>query len=173
MSQANCRDASYVLFASFVKELSHFFMLRSALCDKSPPLRVTIFRMADKFTVGLIQMSSSKDASANLDRAIGKIREAAKRGAQIVCLDELFCGEYFCRTEEAALFDLAEAIPGPTTDSLAKIARENNVALVISLFERRAAGFYHNSSAGVDVEGGRLAEYGRRHIPNKPLYYEK
>jgi len=173
MSQANCRDASYVLFASFVKELSHFFLLRSALCDKSPPLRVTIFRMADKFTVGLIQMSSSKDASVNLDRAIGKIREAAKRGAQIICLDKLFCGEYFCRTEEAALFDLAEAIPGPTTDSLAKIARENNVALVISLFERRAAGIYHNSCAVLDADGSFLGKYRKMHIPDDPLYYEK
>jgi N-carbamoylputrescine amidase len=173
MSQARCRDASYFLFASFVKELSHFSMLRSALCDKSPSLRVTIFRMADKFTVGLIQMSSSKDASANLDRAIGKIREAAKRGAQIICLDELFCGEYFCRTEEAALFDLAEAIPGPTTDSLAKIARENNVALVISLFERRAAGIYHNSCAVLDADGSFLGKYRKMHIPDDPLYYEK
>jgi N-carbamoylputrescine amidase len=173
MSQANCRDASYFLFASFVKELSHFFMLRAALCDKSPWLRVTIFRMADKFTVGLIQMSSSKDASANLDRAIDKIREAAKRGAQIICLDELFCGEYFCRTEEAALFDLAEAIPGPTTNSLAKIAKENNVALVISIFERRAAGIYHNSCAVLDADGSFLGKYRKMHIPDDPLYYEK
>jgi len=86
--------------------------------------------MANKFTVGLIQMSSSKDAAENLSRAIDKIREAAKRGAQIICMDELFRGEYFCRTEDATLFDLAEAIPGPGTEALSTVAKENKVAIV-------------------------------------------
>src|SRR5258708_23642923 len=100
--------------------------------------------MRDKFSVGLIQMRCGKDAEENLSRAIEKIREAAKRGAQIICMHELFRGEYFCRTEDAALFDLAEAVPGPATDALSKVAKENNAALVVSLFERRAAGVYHN-----------------------------
>ena len=96
--------------------------------------------MADKFTVGLIQMRCTKDAEENLSRAIARIAEAGKRGAQIICMHELFRGEYFCRTEDAALFDLVEAVPGPATEALSKTAKENKVALVVSLFERRAAG---------------------------------
>ena len=103
-------------------------------------MRVTIMCMADKFTIGLIQMRCTKDAADNLARASEKIREAAKRGAQIICMHELFRGEYFCRTEDAGLFDLAEAVPGPATEALSQVARENKVALVVSLFERRAAG---------------------------------
>src|SRR5215467_3708028 len=109
--------------------------------------RATIQIMNDKFTVGLIQMRSTKDAEENLSRAATKIREAARHGAQIVCMHELFRGEYFCRTEDAALFDLAEAVPGPATEAFGKVARENKVALVVSLFERRAAGVYHNTCA--------------------------
>jgi N-carbamoylputrescine amidase len=93
--------------------------------------------MPDKFTVGLIQMRCTKDADENLSRASEKIREAAKRGAQIICMHELFRGEYFCRTEDASLFDLAEAVPGPATDALSKVAKENEVALVV--FPVRAA----------------------------------
>ncbi len=129
--------------------------------------------MANKFTVGLIQMSSSKDAAENLSRAIDKIREAAKRGAQIICMDELFRGEYFCRTEDARLFDLAEAIPGPGIEALATVAKENKVAIVASLFERRAAGVYHNTCAVLDADGSLLGKYRKMHIPDDPLYYEK
>ncbi|HLW76428.1 MAG TPA: carbon-nitrogen hydrolase [Bryobacteraceae bacterium] len=129
--------------------------------------------MSDKFVLGLIQMRSTKDAAENLARAVEKIREAAKRGAQIVCMDELFRGEYFCRKEDAALFDLAEAVPGPTTDALTKVARENKVAIVASLFERRAAGLYHNTCAVIDADGGFLGKYRKMHIPDDPLYYEK
>src|SRR5712672_1287178 len=86
--------------------------------------------MADKFSVGLIQMHCTKNADENLARATDKIREAGKRGAQIICMHELFRGEYFCRTEDAALFDLAEAVPGPATEALSEVAKENNVALV-------------------------------------------
>jgi N-carbamoylputrescine amidase len=136
-------------------------------------VRDRIFRMANKFTVGLIQMSSSKDAAENLSRAIDKIREAAKRGAQIICMDELFRGEYFCRTEDATLFDLAEAIPGPGTEALATVAKENKVAIVASLFERRAAGVYHNTCAVLDADGSLLGKYRKMHIPDDPLYYEK
>ena len=129
--------------------------------------------MSDKFTVGLIQMRSTKNSEENLVNATGKIREAAKRGAQIICIDELFCGEYFCRTEEASLFDLAEAVPGPTTERLSAVGKENKVALVVSLFERRAAGIYHNTCAVLDADGSFLGKYRKMHIPDDPLYYEK
>ena len=129
--------------------------------------------MADKFTVGLVQMHCTTDKEDNLTRAEGKIGEAAARGAQIVCLHELFAGEYFCRTEDAALFDLAESVPGPTTDRLAKMAKEKKVALVVSLFERRAPGVYHNTCAILDADGSYLGKYRKMHIPDDPLYYEK
>ena len=118
-------------------------------------------------------MHCTTDKEDNLTRAEGKIREAAARGAQIVCLHELFAGEYFCRTEDAALFDLAESVPGPTTDRLAKMAKEKKVALVVSLFERRAPGVYHNTCAILDADGSYLGKYRKMHIPDDPLYYEK
>jgi N-carbamoylputrescine amidase len=129
--------------------------------------------MNEKFVVGLIQMRCTKDAEQNLARASEKIREAAKRGAQIVCTHELFRGEYFCRTEDASLFDLAEAVPGPVTEALGKVARENNIVIVASLFERRAAGVYHNTCAVIDADGSFLGKYRKMHIPDDPLYYEK
>jgi N-carbamoylputrescine amidase len=128
---------------------------------------------ADKFTVGLIQMRCSTDRKANLDLAIERIREAAKRGAQIISMQELFLSQYFCRVEDADLFDLAEPIPGPTTEALSKIARELKVALVASIFERRAAGIYHNSAAVLDADGAHLGTYRKMHIPDDPSYYEK
>jgi N-carbamoylputrescine amidase len=129
--------------------------------------------MAQKFTVGLIQMSCSPDPRENLAKAEARVREAAARGAQIVCLQELFRSQYFCREENADLFDLAEPIPGPSTDSLAKLAKELNVAIVGSLFERRAAGIYHNTAAILDADGSMLGKYRKMHIPDDPLYYEK
>lgn len=129
--------------------------------------------MADKFTIGLVQMKSTKTAEENLSRAIEKINEAAARGAQIVCMDELFRGEYFCRTEDAALFDLAEAIPGPVTERLSQVAKEKKVVVIASLFERRAAGVYHNTCAVIDADGSYLGKYRKMHIPDDPLYYEK
>jgi N-carbamoylputrescine amidase len=129
--------------------------------------------MADKFTVGLVQMRCTTNKEENLTRAEGKIREAAARGAQIVCLHELFTGEYFCRIEDAALFDLAEPIPGATTERLGRLAKEKQVALVVSLFERRAAGVYHNTCAVLDADGSYLGKYRKMHIPDDPLYYEK
>ena len=129
--------------------------------------------MADKFTVGLVQMRCTSNKEENLGRAEGKIREAAARGAQIICLHELFAGEYFCRTEDAALFALAEAVPGPTTERLARVAKEKKVALVVSVFERRAAGVYHNTCAILDADGAYLGKYRKMHIPDDPLYYEK
>ncbi len=129
--------------------------------------------MSDKFVLGLIQMRCTKDAAENLSRVSDKIREAARRGAQIICTHELFRGEYFCRKEDAALFDLAEPVPGAATEALAKVARENKVVIVASLFERRAAGVYHNTCAILDADGSFLGKYRKMHIPDDPLYYEK
>jgi len=127
----------------------------------------------DKFTIGLVQMRCSTVGAENLERCIAKIREAAQRGAQIISTQELFHSQYFCRVEDADLFDLAEPIPGPTTETMAKIARELKVALVVSIFERRAAGIYHNSAAVLDADGSLLGVYRKMHIPDDPLYYEK
>src|ERR1700759_5869898 len=99
----------------------------------------------DQFTVGLIQMSCSPDPDENLRRACDKVREAAKRGAQLVCLPELFRAQYFCQREDTALFDLAEPIPGPTTEALAEVAHETKTTVIVSVFERRARGLYHNT----------------------------
>src|SRR5215467_9081160 len=129
--------------------------------------------MSAKFTVGLVQMSCTTNKEENLKKAEAKIREAASRGAQVVCLHELFAGEYFCRKEDPELFDLAEPVPGPTTERLAAVANEKSVALVVSVFERRAAGVYHNTCALLDADGAYLGKYRKMHIPDDPLYYEK
>src|ERR1700675_1202948 len=129
--------------------------------------------MTKKFTIGLVQMRSTSIPEENLAHAIEKIREASGRGAQIVCMDELFRGEYFCRTEDPDLFNLAEPIPGPATDALAKIARERKVVLVVSLFERRAAGIYHNTCAVLDADGSFLGKYRKMHIPDTLFNYKK
>jgi len=172
MRQQNSWDASYFFLRTIVKELSRFLPRTLSLCARFLLLRVTILHMADKFTVGLIQMRCTKDAGENLSR-VKKIREASKRGAQIICMHELFRGEYFCRTEDVALFDLAEAVPGPATDALSQVAKEHKVALVVSLFERRVAGVYHNTCAVLDADGSFLGKYRKMHIPDDPLYYEK
>ncbi|MGO9640403.1 MAG: carbon-nitrogen hydrolase [Candidatus Acidiferrales bacterium] len=129
--------------------------------------------MSQKFTVGLVQMHSTAAPAENLARATERIREAAARGAQIICLPELFRSPYFCREENADLFQLAEPIPGPTTDALSGVARELKIVLVVSVFERRAAGVYHNSAAVIDADGALLGRYRKMHIPDDPLYYEK
>ena len=125
------------------------------------------------FSIGLVQMRMGSDPTANLDRAVSRIREAARRGARVVCLPELFRTPYFCQREDAALFDLAEPIPGPTSDALAKVARELGVVVVASLFERRAAGVYHNTAVVLDADGTERGRYRKMHIPDDPLYYEK
>jgi len=129
--------------------------------------------MAEKFTVGLIQMSCSLDPRENFAKAESRIQEAAQRGAQIICLQELFRSRYFCREENADLFELAEPIPGPSTEALSKLARSLNVVIIGSLFERRAAGIYHNTAATIDADGSLLGKYRKMHIPDDPLYYEK
>src|ERR1017187_7726755 len=129
--------------------------------------------MAGKFTIGLIQMSCSPDPRENFVKAETRIREAAKRGAQIICLQELFRSQYFCREENADFFELAEPIPGPSTEALSKLARGLNIVLIGSLFERRASGIYHNTAAILDADGSLLGKYRKMHIPDDPLFYEK
>jgi N-carbamoylputrescine amidase len=126
-----------------------------------------------KFSVGLIQMACSVDPNENVAKAEWRIREAAGRGAQIICLQELFRSQYFCREENAGLFDLAEPIPGPSTATLCRLARELGVVIVGSLFERRTAGVYHNTAVMIDADGSLLGLYRKMHIPDDPLYFEK
>jgi len=118
-------------------------------------------------------MSCSEDPNQNLEKALWRIREAAGAGAQIICLQELFRTQYFCREEDARLFTLAEPVPGPTTEALGRLAAELQVVLIASLFERRAAGLYHNAAAVIDADGTLLGLYRKAHIPDDPLYYEK
>jgi N-carbamoylputrescine amidase len=126
-----------------------------------------------KFRIGLAQFACSKNVDENLEKAAAKVREAASAGAQIICLPELFRSQYFCREENAELFDLAEPIPGPSTAAIGKIAKECGVAVIASLFERRASGLYHNTAAIIDADGSLLGIYRKMHIPDDPLYYEK
>ena len=129
--------------------------------------------MEHPYRVGLIQMRCSVEPADNLHRACGLLREAASRGCQIACLPELFGSQYFCQTEDHALFDLAEPIPGPSTEVLAAVARETKMVIVGSLFERRAAGVYHNTAVVFDADGSIRGTYRKMHIPDDPLYYEK
>jgi N-carbamoylputrescine amidase len=126
-----------------------------------------------KFKIGLIQMTCSVDPNENLAKAEWRIREAAGRGAQIVSLQELFRSQYFCREERPELFDLAEPVPGPTTESLAKLARELSVVIVGSVFERRNAGVHHNTAVVIDADGSLLGVYRKMHIPEDPQFFEK
>jgi N-carbamoylputrescine amidase len=125
------------------------------------------------FTIGLIQDHATSDVAANVARTGTLIREAAARGAQVVCLKEIFNAPYFCKAERAERFDLAEPIPGPTTVTLQSLAAELEVVLVVPLFERQAAGVYRNSAAVIDADGTLLGVYRKMHIPDDPLYYEK
>ena len=118
-------------------------------------------------------MSCEPKPEANLKKAIARIGEAAKKGAQIVCLQELFRSQYFCQTEDIELFKLAETIPGPSTAALSKVARQNKIVLIASLFEKRAAGVYHNTAVTFDSNGRIAGKYRKMHIPDDPLYYEK
>ena len=126
-----------------------------------------------KARVGLVQMSCSADKQANLSKAVQKVREAASKGAQIVCLQELFTSLYFCDVEDYDNFKLAEPIPGPSTEALGALAKELNVVIIASLFEKRAQGVYHNTTAVLDADGSYLGKYRKMHIPDDPSYYEK
>jgi N-carbamoylputrescine amidase len=123
--------------------------------------------------VGLVQMSCDPKPEANLKKAIARIGDAGSQGAQIVCLQELFRSQYFCQTEDIELFKLAETIPGPTTEALSKVARQKKIVILASLFERRAAGVYHNTAVVIDANGKIAGKYRKMHIPDDPLYYEK
>jgi N-carbamoylputrescine amidase len=123
--------------------------------------------------LGLVQRRATRDAAENLRRTIEGIREAARRGAQIVCTQELFLGPYFCQTEDHEFFKLAEPIPGPTTEAMQAIAKELGIVIVASLFEKRAEGLYHNTAAIIDADGSYLGKYRKMHIPDDPQYLEK
>src|SRR5882724_3429387 len=126
-----------------------------------------------RYRVGLVQMAMSADPDANLKKAIAKISEAAAAGAQLVCLPELFRSQYFAQREDPELFDLAEPIPGPSTEALGKAAKHAGVVVIAPVFERRAAGLYHNSAAVIDADGRVVGTYRKMHIPDDPAYYEK
>ena len=126
-----------------------------------------------KVNVGIVQMSCTESVEDNLNKAIEKIKEAAQKGANIVCLQELFTSLYFCDVENHDNFDLAEPIPGPTTDRLQQVAREFKLVIIASLFEKRTVGIYHNTTAVIDADGSYLGKYRKQHIPDDPGYYEK
>ena len=121
----------------------------------------------------MIQMRCSADPADNLSRATAMLREAAAKGANVACLPELFMGPYFCQSENADTFDLAEPIPGPTTEALGRLAKETGMVIVGSIFERRTAGVYHNTIALLDADGSLAGRYRKMHIPDDPLFYEK
>ncbi|RUL89653.1 carbon-nitrogen hydrolase [Tautonia sociabilis] len=125
------------------------------------------------FTVGLVQMRCSTDPDENLRRACDFLRQAADKGAQVACLPELFRSQYFCQVEDHSKFDLAEPIPGPSTEAIGAVARETGMVIVASLFERRAAGLYHNTAVVLDSDGSITGKYRKMHIPDDPLYFEK
>ncbi len=129
--------------------------------------------MAPSFRVGLVQMAMSTDPAANVERAVAGVRDAAKAGAQVVCLPELYRSPYFCQREDAALFDLAETVPGPSTEAFARAAKDSGVAVVVPIFEKRATGLYHNSAVVIDSTGELLGLYRKMHIPDDPAFYEK
>jgi N-carbamoylputrescine amidase len=126
-----------------------------------------------RFKVGLIQMAVSPKPEENLHRAVERVEEAAGKGAEVICLPELFRSQYFCQREDAAYFELAEAIPGPSTEALGQVARKAGVVVIAPIFERRAAGLYHNSAAVIDADGCIAGLYRKMHIPDDPAYYEK
>jgi N-carbamoylputrescine amidase len=128
---------------------------------------------SDAFRLGLVQMACLPDPDANLEKALSRARDAAARGAEVICLQELFRSQYFCQRVEAARFDLAEPVPGPSVEAFQKLARELGVAVVLPIFERRAPGLYHNSAAVIDAGGDLLGLYRKTHIPDDPHYHEK
>jgi N-carbamoylputrescine amidase len=123
--------------------------------------------------VGLIQTACSPEPSANLAKTLAATKRAANEGANIICTQELFRSQYFCQSEDHKFFKLAETIPGPSTDAFQKIAKKNKVVIIASIFEKRAAGVYHNSAAIIDADGSLLGTYRKMHIPDDPLFYEK
>jgi N-carbamoylputrescine amidase len=145
------------------------------LCCFRSVFRETKSKMikGNKYVVGLVQMRMGPVPSENFASAVAHIHKAAQLGANVVCLPELFRAQYFCQREDIRLFDLAEPIPGPSTQRLAEVAREARVAIVASLFERRAPGLYHNTAVTLNADGAIVSVYRKMHIPDDPLYYEK
>lgn len=133
----------------------------------------TLASTASEFTVGLVQMSCAEDSEENRQAGASGVRTAARQGAQIVCLPELFASRYFAQTEDTRYFDLAEEIPGPSTECYSRLAVELGVVIVVPIFERRAAGLYHNSAVVIDATGDLLGVYRKMHIPDDPQYFEK
>jgi N-carbamoylputrescine amidase len=129
--------------------------------------------MASRFKVGLVQMAMSAEPAKNLESAVTRVKEARRAGADVVCLPELFRSQYFCQREDASLFDLAEPVPGPTTEALGRAAKETGAVVVAPIFERRAPGLYHNSAAIIDADGEVRGLYRKMHIPDDPAFYEK
>ncbi len=128
---------------------------------------------AQEVRIGLVQLSADDIPQKNLEKTRSAIKKAAESGAQIVCLQELFLTKYFCDTENLEAFNFAEEIPGPTTSTLQQIAKEHNIVIIASLFEKRARGVYHNTAAVIDADGSYLGKYRKMHIPDDPGYYEK
>jgi N-carbamoylputrescine amidase len=124
-------------------------------------------------TLGLMQSDCSADPAANLKKTLALAERAARQGAQIICTQELFRSQYFCQSEDHTFFRLAESIPGPTTDAFQKLARNRKAVVIAAVFEKRAAGVYHNSAAVIDADGSLLGVYRKMHIPDDPLFYEK
>ncbi len=128
---------------------------------------------SNTISIAAVQLNCSPDISENIDKAVSEIRSAADRGANLVCLQELFSSQYFCQSEDHHHFQLAETIPGPTTERLARVAREKKVVVVAGLFERRATGLFHNSAVVIENDGGIAGVYRKMHIPDDPFFYEK
>jgi N-carbamoylputrescine amidase len=146
---------------------------RQAMTEKLSNTSGTGPSSTSPFTIGIIQMQCSADTGANLQQAIARVREAAAKGAQIICLPELFRSPYFCTRETTELFALAESVPGESTEAFTALARELEVAIVVPVFERRAPGVYHNSAVVIDADGSVLGTYRKMHIPDDPLFFEK
>src|SRR2546430_4692135 len=134
------------------------------MTDPRPPAR---------YNVGLVQMAMSADLDANLKKAVAKIAEAAAAGAHLVCLPELFRSQYFAQREDPELFDLAEPVPGPSTEALGKAAKQAGVGVIAPVVERRAAGLYHNSAAVIDADGRVVGVYRQIHLPDDPAQYQE
>ena len=141
--------------------------LSQAALDPLPPARPHLVQ------VGLIQTSCSEDPTGNLKKTVAQAEKLARDGAQIICTQELFRSQYFCQSEDHKYFKLAEPVPGPSTEAFQRIARKYKAVIVASLFEKRAAGVYHNTAAIIDADGSLLGIYRKMHIPDDPLFYEK
>ena len=133
----------------------------------------SLMNPGNNLTIALVQMSCGAVPNENLGSALAKVEEASRRGARVICLPELFRSQYFCQKEDPALFDLAEPVPGPSTEALGKVAGKHKVVIIVPVFERRTAGIYHNSVVVVDSDGSIAGLYRKMHVPDDPAYYEK